>query len=76
MKIRNNTCRNLYEILMRLGQRALYVMPSKIKDCVVSSVVSEAADNKLPLYTEHGNINSRELSILLYLLLARQNFTK
>jgi len=39
-------------------------------------VVTEVADNILPLYEEHDNIKIPELSILLYLLLARQEVIK
>ena len=47
-----------------------------IKRCVVSQVATEVADNTLPLYTEHNNIKTSELSIVLYLLLARQEVIK
>ena len=47
-----------------------------IKRCVVSYVVTKVAENVLPLYTEHHNIKTSELSILLYLLLARQEIIK
>jgi len=76
MKLRCKTRRNVCEILIRLGKRALYSMLPGIKRCVVSQVFTEVADNILPLYTEHDNIKTLGLSILLNLLLARQQVIK
>jgi hypothetical protein len=76
MKLRSKARKNVCEILIRLGQRALYSMLLGIKRCVVSQMFTEVGDNILPLYTEHDNIKTLGLSILLYLLLARQQVIK
>ena len=63
MKLRSKIHRNVSEIFISLGQRALYSMRPGIKRCVVSQVVTKVADNILPLYTEHDNIKTLELII-------------